>query len=84
MSRKLVHIEKIIGINPIPGVDYIITHDVPKSTLYELNPYYEINQINSYLEFIKENVTYKKWFAGHHHIDKEFMDNIRVLYKSVS
>ena len=40
--------------------------------------------VERFLDMIVEEVDYKKWFAGHIHIDREIPDwDIRILYNSV-
>ena len=64
-------------------VDYIITHDVPANVLYAMScGMFRPNTLNLYLEEIEGTIEYKKWYCGHHHIDKRFGD-IRVLYYDI-
>ena len=64
-------------------VDYILTHDIPTRAYMRLysHPTY-LNCLNDYLSEIQMNTKFKKWFAGHHHINKK-IDNIQILYNSI-
>ena len=50
-------------------VGYIITHSAPTSIQTEIANEYEVNRLTDFLENIKNNVAYKKWFFGHYHKD---------------
>ncbi len=50
-------------------VDYIITHSAPTSIQTKIANEYEVNRLTDFLENIKNNVAYKKWFFGHYHKD---------------
>lgn len=71
-------------------VDYIITHD--SSSKYEQylmkknsnmigydNQYYNIH---TFFDDLEEKVSYKKWFSGHYHIDKEILDH-RFIFDDI-
>lgn len=72
-------------------VDYIITHTVPSSVKFLMG--FEVSQnggqdsifTNFLDEEIRLKVCYKKWFAGHFHMNKIVSpaDNIIVLYEGV-
>ena len=67
-------------------VDYIITHTCPEKLRREVFDMYNdvieySSAVEKYLDIVKDNVNYKKWYAGHLHIDRDFPDyNIRILY----
>ncbi len=72
-------------------VDYIITHTVPSSVKrlmgYEVSENgEEDSKFTNFLDDeIRTKVAYKRWFAGHFHINKIVSpsDNIVVLYEGV-
>ncbi len=66
-------------------VDYIITHTVPEESIgmYARAPLPEESPLNSYLEYIRENVEYGRWFHGHMHTDREIWRNQVGLYFAV-
>lgn len=71
-------------------IDYIITHDAPKSihdylgfTRVDMTPYdNKYHNLSLFLEFVKNNVKYKKWYLGHYHLDKEIL-NHHILYDEI-
>jgi hypothetical protein len=63
----LVNLEKVGN-----KVDYIITHDSPIKISNDYNNDYSLRK---YLEFIREKVSFKTWYFGHYHLDKEFIIN---------
>ena len=67
-------------------VDYIITHQGPKSLIESefLKPLIpEEKELVEFLEYIHENVEFKKWYFGHWHLDKVIEDKFRVLYHDI-
>lgn len=74
--------------------DIIITHDVPTDITqflgyfgeYKNNNMYiydsEYEDINKFLQYIKDNTDYKAWFMGHYHIDKDILD-CHLLYDNI-
>lgn len=70
-------------------VDYIITHTIPeyvrKNAFEPIKEFmnYE-SKVEEFLDVVLREVEYKKWFAGHIHIDRELIKyNIRIVYKSI-
>ena len=49
------------------AVDFIFSHDCPASDKTYLAPETLPDDLNQYLEKIKQSVSYKKWFFGHYH-----------------
>jgi len=66
------------------NVDYIITHDCPTSIFMHMyrNLKCDINDLNRYLQDIQSSVYYKRWYFGHHHINKSFGKEI-CLYENI-
>ncbi len=68
-------------------VDYIITHTLPSSVKTLMNfPPQETDEDKPFTDFLDEvrvNVTYKKWYAGHFHMNAyaNYSDNIKILYE---
>lgn len=56
-------------------IDYIITHEPPAHIKGIINPEWEINPVNNYLEQISTQMTFDKWFFGSVHIDEEVQKN---------
>ena len=68
-------------------VDYIITHTAPTSIIHALETEHEIynkeNELSDFLEEIKNKATYKKWFFGHYHLDKNIDNKHYALYQAI-
>lgn len=71
-------------------VDYIITHTLPSSVKLLMG--YEVSQeheedadFTDFLDEVREKTSYKRWFAGHFHMNKIVSpaDNMIVLYEGV-
>jgi hypothetical protein len=70
------------------SVDFVVTHTLP-TLIKELMgfPVKDSDDDKVFTDFLDEvrmNVSYKKWFAGHFHMDKYATDSgdIRILYQS--
>ena len=60
-------------------VDYVITHDAPSRIadilLTMIHDYSrDTNEYTDWLQYIDDNLEFKRWFFGHYHIDKDFDD----------
>lgn len=65
-------------------VDYVLTHCTSASTTALIgNSYYSQDILTNYLQEIKEKLTYKKWFFGHHHMDKQITTEEICLYEQI-
>lgn len=65
-------------------VDYIITHSPPASVIALLgHGLYEQDELTKYLEEIRCNTEYDRWFAGHFHINKAVNDKDILLYEQI-
>lgn len=73
------------------AVDVVLTHTIPKK--YELqlglDPIEGVDDSTEvWLDSIEESLSYKKWYAGHFHVDKKIgklqimMDNIELFYSN--
>lgn len=67
-------------IKKLKKVDYVFSHTCP----YSMIPVKKILKNNDYtteyfLEYIKNNLKYEKWFCGHFHINKVY-DDINFLF----
>jgi predicted phosphodiesterase len=71
-------------------VDYILTHEGPKSICEELLYKYNLNHkdpnydLSKYLEEIKNKTKFKHWFFSHYHLPIEtFQEKFTQLYNEV-
>ena len=63
-------------------VDYVLTHSAPLKLLKEIVPYAYGDVLNRYLDTIDDNLTYKHWYLGHYHKDKDY-ENFSILYNII-
>lgn len=73
-------------------VDYIITHTAPSETVYYLstlrslgikNDVVQEQQLTIFLDEIQWKVTYKHWYFGHFHVDRELWRKQTALLSCV-
>ena len=70
-------------------VDYVISHTCPEIVRKSMFEIYEgfidyESGVEKFLDRVLSDVEYRKWFAGHIHIDREFANyRMRILYESV-
>ena len=65
-------------------VDFIMTHDCAASTKAVVSMGgFTPDELNRYLENIKQNATWKKWFFGHMHDNRNLPDGQCMLYEQI-
>ncbi|MCD8356329.1 MAG: metallophosphoesterase [Clostridia bacterium] len=72
-------------------VDYILTHTCPAETIAYMNTMRlgtkkiadGERELNLFLDYIRSQTTYQKWYFGHFHCDKELRRNQYVLLDAV-
>lgn len=64
-------------------VDYVITHCAPNSIQRQVKMGYEENELTDFLENIKEKLSFKKWFFGHYHVDKQIEEKYVCLFETI-
>ena len=73
-------------------VDYIITHTAPSESVYYLSVMQSLavnknvveeQPLNTFLDHIRQQVTYKHWYFGHFHIDIELWRNQTAVLSSI-
>lgn len=52
-------------------VDIVITHCAPSSIQKLIAPEYNTDMLTDFLDALKNQVSYDKWYFGHYHIDRE-------------
>lgn len=50
-------------------VDYVVTHCAPDSIQNQLADWYQHDKLTNFLETVKQDLTFDKWFFGHYHYD---------------
>lgn len=64
-------------------VDYVITHCAPKSVQKMVCSWYENDPLVSFLERVRTDLKFKRWYFGHYHIDRTFGEQFVALYNRV-
>lgn len=65
-------------------VDLIVSHCLYSSFVESVGyGLYERDSLTDYLEGVKNNVQYEKWFCGHYHVDRNINDNDTILYEEI-
>lgn len=66
-------------------VDYVLTHTVPQSVIHYLGFVPDMNdaELTGYFEWLYGKLEFKKWFAGHFHVNRRVRDNVQVLLDEV-
>ena len=79
MAEGLVNLEKNDW-----KVDYVMTHCTSSSTTAIIGDgHYGQDILTDYLQEIKNKLKYKKWFFGHHHIDKQIGTDEICLFEQI-
>ena len=63
--------------------DYVVTHCAPRSIQTMLASWYENDPMVSFLERIRQDLHFKRWYFGHYHVDKQLNDQFVALYNRV-
>lgn len=64
--------------------DFIVSHDGPISDLIlGCDKQIKLDPLNQYFEKLRQTVDYKKWYFGHHHLDKAINDKEIVIYHRI-
>ena len=63
-------------------IDFVFTHDAPASDKIVLG-YDGIDELNRYLESLKDIMKYDKWFYGHLHDNRRVSDNHCLIYEQI-
>ena len=65
-------------------VDFIVTHCCPSSTQILLgNPEYKPDILTDYLEEIRQRTSFRKWFFGHYHDNRNVNAQEILIYEQV-
>ncbi len=65
-------------------VDYVITHAAPEKIMKQIFGDHEgEKELNDFLQWMVENVTYKRWYFGHLHMDAPLENRLYAMFLSV-
>lgn len=65
------------------GVDFVITHCAPSTVQQYISIRYEPDYATKFLEYVRQNLEFKRWFFGHYHIDLNIGKEFRAIYNDV-
>ena len=61
-------------------VDIILTHCVADSIQHQIKDYYQHDKLTNFLETVKLDCKYNKWYFGHYHINEDIDEKHTALY----
>ena len=65
-------------------VDYVITHAAPLQVMRQIFGELEgERELNVFLQWVLENVSYKRWYFGHMHMDTPLENRLYAMFLSV-
>ena len=65
------------------NVDIVISHCAPATIEKKLSSWYDATNSSYFLEDLRHQVEFKKWYFGHYHIDLKMDEHYVALYNSV-
>lgn len=65
------------------NVDYVVTHCAPTDIQQEHFPSYPPNALTDFLAQLDQRLSYRKWFFGHYHCDRDVDSKHICLYDRV-
>ena len=65
--------------------DFILTHTIPTFAIRQIgvSPDHHDAELTGYLEWLYGKLQYKRWFAGHFHVNKIVQNKIQILHDQV-
>ena len=65
-------------------VDYVISHAAPEKVMKQVFGDHEgEKELNDFLQWVMDNVTYKRWYFGHLHMDAPLDARLYAMFLSV-
>lgn len=64
-------------------VDYIITHCAPTSVQSLIDSSFSADRLTDYLQTVSEKTSFKHWYFGHYHQNKDYLDKYTCLYTAI-
>lgn len=62
-------------------VDYILTHTAPREVILRMGYSFDLHdaELTGFLEWVMYEVSFRRWFFGHWHTDREVYDRMRAI-----
>lgn len=74
------------GIKNLSGhnwnIDYVVSHCAPAGVA-ALSGYSDRNRLTQYFEAVSEKLSFRKWFFGHYHENRQMLGKYILLYEQV-
>ncbi len=66
-------------------VDYVLTHTIPTFAIRQIGvaPDEHDAELTGFLEWLYGKLQYKRWFAGHFHVNKIVQNKIQILHEQI-
>lgn len=64
-------------------VDYVLSHCAPLFILKQIVPPAGGDILNTYLNEVASRLTFRHWYLGHYHIDRDLSGRYSVLYQRI-
>lgn len=65
-------------------VDYVVTHAAPERVMKQIYADHEgERELNEFFQWMVDNVTYKRWYFGHLHMDLAMDDHLYAVFTHV-
>ena len=65
------------------AADYIITHCAPNSIVKKLDPNYNLDQLTTFLEQVRQKASFHYWLFGHYHDNKIIDERYVLLWEQI-
>lgn len=65
-------------------VDYVITHCAPRKVQQMICSWYENDPLVSFLERVRADLKFNRWYFGHYHVDMQLSEQFVALYNKVT
>ncbi|MBD5585618.1 MAG: metallophosphoesterase [Clostridia bacterium] len=64
-------------------VDYVLTHCAPTDVQSKIRSWYESDDLTQFFNRVYPDLSFRKWFFGHYHVDQTLDDGFACLYHDI-
>lgn len=64
-------------------VDFVVTHCAPTTIQRRIDGSFEPDVLTDYLDRVRREVDFERWFFGHYHVDVDFPGGFTALYDRI-
>jgi predicted phosphodiesterase len=65
------------------SVDYVLTHTAGTNIVKKIEVEYSKNQLTEFFDLLDSRLVFKRWFFGHHHVDKWIDSQHCCVYQNI-